>query len=138
MNVPIDQYKGWNDYLRYIENDKLVHRCVLEKRLGRKIRWNHEAHHVDLEKLNNDALNIAEANHMQHMVIHQIEDECPEWILLRSLVEVERISKGPNGFLEECVYITMAAHLGVDIRTIMQPCIDAEEALLDQSILVIC
>lgn len=51
-------YLDSNGYLRYTHNNKLVHRDVAAKKLGRKLRKEEVVHHKDRNKLNNDPANL--------------------------------------------------------------------------------
>ena len=47
-----------NGYLRFIDTNKLVHRWVMEKTIGRKLMPNEIIHHRDGNKLNNSINNL--------------------------------------------------------------------------------
>jgi hypothetical protein len=45
-------------YRRYKDSGKYVHRCVEEKKLGRKLRTGEVVHHIDGNPLNNSPNNL--------------------------------------------------------------------------------
>jgi hypothetical protein len=47
-----------NGYLRFNSSDKLVHRWVAEKNIGRRLRPDEVVHHKDGNKLNNSPNNL--------------------------------------------------------------------------------
>ena len=46
-------YKDNNGYLRFNDTNKLVHRWIVEKNIGRKLKPYEVVHHRDGNKLNN-------------------------------------------------------------------------------------
>ena len=51
-------YKDNNGYLRFNNSNKLVHRRVVEKNIGRRLLPNEIIHHRDGNKLNNNIENL--------------------------------------------------------------------------------
>jgi len=67
-------YIGRKGYRRFIDSNKLVYRCVAEKKLGRKLRKGEVVHHKDRNKLNNSSCNLwVFANQKEHDRIHKID-----------------------------------------------------------------
>ena len=63
-------------YRRFIDSNKLVHRYVAEKKLGRKLRKGEVVHHKDRNKLNNSSYNLwVFANQKEHDRIHKIDSK---------------------------------------------------------------
>ncbi|NOZ35667.1 MAG: hypothetical protein GXO80_10265 [Chlorobi bacterium] len=53
-----DTYTDNNGYKRYKKSNKLEHRKVVEKKLGRKLKKGEVVHHKDRNKKNNSADNL--------------------------------------------------------------------------------
>lgn len=51
-------YVGKNGYAYFLDSDKLVHRWVMEKSLGRRLHYEEVVHHIDGDKLNNRIKNL--------------------------------------------------------------------------------
>ena len=65
-------YKDNNGYLRFANSDKLVHRWVVEKSIGRKLLSNEVVHHRDGNKLNNSISNLEVfSSQEEHHTLHQ-------------------------------------------------------------------
>ena len=65
-------YKDDNGYLRFIDTHKLVHRWVVEKNIGRKLKSNEVIHHIDGNKLNNNFSNLEIfSSQNEHHSLHQ-------------------------------------------------------------------
>ena len=80
-----DTYVDDAGYVRYVKNKHLLHREIGERILGKKIPWNWDVHHIDLNKLNNQPTNLIVIPHLLHWALHQIIDEYPT--LLRDICE---------------------------------------------------
>lgn len=66
----VTPYIGVNGY-RYV-GQKLEHRLVVERAIGRKLRRSEYVHHVDGNKLNNDPSNlVACQDGSYHMLLHR-------------------------------------------------------------------
>lgn len=66
-NVHIDE----NGYLRNSITNRLVHREIMEIELDRKLKWWEVVHHIDGDKLNNDADNLWVCSPYSHSRIHK-------------------------------------------------------------------
>ena len=61
-------------YYRFSNSDKLVHRWVAEKMLGRRLKKHEVVHHMDRNKLNNNESNLhVFKNQSQHDYIHKLD-----------------------------------------------------------------
>jgi len=61
-----------NGYYRFSDTSKLVHRWVVEKNIGRKLKQDEVVHHVDGNKLNNDFSNLEIfSTQDEHHSLHQ-------------------------------------------------------------------
>ena len=64
-----------NGYRRFRDSNKLVHRWVMEKKLGRKLKPGEIVHHIDRNKLNNSPENLEVfANQDEHQEHHNKTD----------------------------------------------------------------
>jgi len=58
-------------YLRFIHSRKLVHRCVLEKTIGKKLEPDEIVHHKNGNKFDNRPENLKRCkNKLEHHMIH--------------------------------------------------------------------
>lgn len=57
---------NWNHRV----NGKVVHREIMEKKLGRKLRSDEEVHHIDGNHFNNDPDNLIVLSKSEHSKIH--------------------------------------------------------------------
>jgi len=70
-----------NGYRRFRDSNKLVHRYVMEKKLGRKLKYGEIVHHIDRNKLNNSPENLKVfANQDEHENHHKKTD----WLFILS------------------------------------------------------
>jgi hypothetical protein len=73
-----DQYKTYideNGYRRFSDSNKLVHRYVVEKKIGRKLRQEEIVHHINRNKLDNSPENLEVfANQEEHEKHHKETD----------------------------------------------------------------
>ena len=69
----IHYWIGKNGYAIY-GKDKLLHRLVAEKCLGRKLKRNEHVHHINYNKLDNRRSNLLICNAELHMYIHARTD----------------------------------------------------------------
>jgi hypothetical protein len=70
--MPNKTYIDDNGYLRFSDTNKLVHRWVVEKSIGRKLGPNEVVHHRDGNKLNNDFYNLEVfSSQEEHHSLHQ-------------------------------------------------------------------
>lgn len=61
-------------YVRYSDSDKLVHRDIAEKKLGRKLRPGEVVHHKDRDKKNNSPQNLhVFRNQEEHDRVHKYD-----------------------------------------------------------------
>ena len=67
--------KGYKCFLDRKGNRILVHRRVMEKKLGRKIKTDHEVHHVNGNKHDNRPDNLIEVSIEEHRKIHSLRGE---------------------------------------------------------------
>jgi hypothetical protein len=54
------------------KNTKYLHRDVMEKHLGRRLRRDEEVHHIDFDKHNNDVLNLIVLTKSEHARLHML------------------------------------------------------------------
>jgi hypothetical protein len=60
-----------NGYRKYKGSKRYVHRCVAERKLGRKLRQQEVVHHIDGNPLNNTPSNLwVYKNQSAHMKAH--------------------------------------------------------------------
>ena len=52
------KYVDHRGYVRYESSDQLVHRRVVERRLGRRLTDREVVHHIDRDKQNNHPSNL--------------------------------------------------------------------------------
>ena len=73
-----------NGYRRFRDSNKLVHRWVMEKKLGRKLKNREIVHHIDRNKLNNSPENLEVFSSQEE---HEGHHNKTDWIfnLSRSL-----------------------------------------------------
>lgn len=65
-------YLDENGYYRFTDSDKLVHRWVAEKKLGRKLRAEEVVHHINRNKRDNSPENIhVFASQKEHDALHR-------------------------------------------------------------------
>ena len=65
-------YIDTNGYLRFEDSNKLVHRWVAEKTIGRRLYSNEVVHHRDGNKLNNNRSNLQVfSSQDEHHILHQ-------------------------------------------------------------------
>ena len=87
-------YKDNNGYLRFNDTNKLVHRWVAEKNIGRKLKPNEIVHHIDGNKLNNSSENLQIfSSQDEHQKLHNkqnIENFFLKLFLPRSIYKLFR------------------------------------------------
>lgn len=64
-------YYDENDYPRWRSNNKLVHRSVAEKKLGRPLKTNEVVHHYDGDKKNFKKENLRVMKRRSHGRLHK-------------------------------------------------------------------
>jgi len=65
-------YIASNGYIRFVDSNKLVHRWIMEKNIGRKLRKEEVVHHIDGNKKNNNIKNLRLfANQKEHHNYHE-------------------------------------------------------------------
>jgi hypothetical protein len=68
-------YIDENGYRRFSDSNKLVHRYVVEKKIGRKLRQGEIVHHINRNKLDNSPENLEVfANQEEHEKHHKKTD----------------------------------------------------------------
>lgn len=71
-------YVDSNGYRRFSDSNRLVHRWVAEKRLGRYLMQGEEVHHKDRNRTNNNPSNLktykGKWGFLRHAVDHEAED----------------------------------------------------------------
>jgi hypothetical protein len=68
-------YIDENGYRRFSDSNKLVHRYVVEKKIGRKLRQGEIVHHINRNKLDNSPENLEVfANQEEHEKHHKETD----------------------------------------------------------------
>ena len=65
-------YPDKNGYLRYCDSDYLVHRRVMEKKLGRRLRKGEIVHHVNGDRLDNRPENLQVLTAKEHYKKHVV------------------------------------------------------------------
>ncbi len=68
---PLITHIDENGYRRFNKTNKLVHRWIMEKQLGRKLYRYEVVHHIDRNKLNNSPYNLQVMSREQHNKIHE-------------------------------------------------------------------
>jgi hypothetical protein len=74
-------YYDENGYKRYRNSNKLVHRHVVEQKLGRKLKPGEEVHHINRDKSDNRRKNLwVFKTRRDHKQIHQLDkDRYGKW-----------------------------------------------------------
>ena len=65
-----DIYIDKRGYPRFRDNKKLVHRVVMEKKIGRPLREDELVHHINGDKTNYSRRNLQLVNKTDHFKIH--------------------------------------------------------------------
>lgn len=68
-------YKDRNGYIRFKNSKKLVHRWVVEKRIGRKLKSHEDVHHRNRNRSDNQPSNLwgflGKSGKKKHRKIHK-------------------------------------------------------------------
>ncbi len=64
-------YLDGRGYPRYSDTGELVHRKVMEKKLGRRLRMNEVVHHLDEDKVNFRPNNLVVMTYKEHYKLHK-------------------------------------------------------------------
>ena len=73
-------YTDNHGYKRFKDSDKLVHRCVAEKMLGRPLRDTEIVHHKNRDKQDNSFDNLQVfKNQREHWKVHKIDAARHGW-----------------------------------------------------------
>ena len=93
-----DIYIDKEGYPRFKDNNKLVHRVVMEKILRRPLREDERVHHVDGDKTNFRRRNLQLVNKKDHFKIHVVDKKNVKRVkkvsLLQRIVKAIRILLG--------------------------------------------
>ncbi len=68
-----DIYIDKRGYPRFRDNNKLVHRVVMEKIIGRPLREDERVHHIDGDKTNFRRRNLQLVSKKDHFKIHVVD-----------------------------------------------------------------
>ena len=80
-----------NGYLRFNDTNKLVHRWVAEKNIGRRLKPDEVVHHRDGNKLNNSANNLQVfSSQDEHHSLHQ-KQKIIKFFLPKSLYKLYKL-----------------------------------------------
>jgi uncharacterized C2H2 Zn-finger protein len=86
-----------NGYLRFNNTNKLVHRWIAEKNIGRKLKPDEIVHHKDGNKLNNSPENLyVFSSQKEHQKLHNkknIQNFFLKLLLPRSIYRLFRLFK---------------------------------------------
>ncbi len=90
-----DIYTDKEGYPRFKDNNKLVHRVVMEKILRRPLREDERVHHVDGDRTNFRRRNLQLVNKKDHFKIHVVDKKNVKRVsLLQRIVKAIRILLG--------------------------------------------
>lgn len=69
-NIGKKYYRDENGYIRFSDSDRLLHRYIASKKIGRKLKRWEVVHHFDGKKCNNNPQNLHVCTQEEHERIH--------------------------------------------------------------------
>lgn len=66
--------QGYQEYTIWPHAGKMLHRVVMEARLGRRLKADEDVHHIDGDKTNNEDNNLALVTKSGHQRLHRFQE----------------------------------------------------------------